>query len=73
MRVLSYLYNLAYFLSYSSTSFIEFITSQVSSLSNRNTNNTRSVILAFSFLTLSLKIYSILKSLIRGVLLFKLI
>ena len=45
----------------------------MSSLSNRNTNNTRSVILAFSSLASSLKIYSILKPLIRGVLLFKLI
>ena len=41
----------------------------MSSLSNRNTNNTKSVILVSSFLASSLKIYFILKSLIRGVLL----
>ena len=45
----------------------------MSSLSNHNTNNTRSVTLAPSSLALSLKIYFILKSLIRGVLLSKLI
>ena len=39
----------------------------MSSLSNYNTNNTRSVTLIPFFLALSLKIYSILKSLIRGI------
>ena len=45
----------------------------MSSLSNYNTNNTRFVTLALSSLASFLKIYSILKSLIRGVLLPKLI
>ena len=45
----------------------------MSSPSNHNTNNTRSVTLAPFFLVLSLKICFILKSLIRGMLLFKLI
>ena len=45
----------------------------VSFLSNRNTNNIRSVTLTPSFLALSLKIYSILKSLIKGILLSELI
>ena len=45
----------------------------MSSCSNYNTNNTRFITLALSSLTLSLKIYSILKSLVRGMLLFKLI
>ena len=43
--VLSCLYDLAYLSSYGFTSFIEFTTSWMSSLSNRNTNNTRSVTL----------------------------
>ena len=54
--VLSYLYNLAYPLSYGFTSFIEFITFWIFSLSNRNANNTKSVILAPSFLALFLKV-----------------
>ena len=41
----------------------------MSSLSNCNTDNIRSITLASSFLALSLKIYSILKFLIKGVLL----
>ena len=45
----------------------------MSSLSNRNTNNIKSVTPAPSFLTLFLKICSILKSLIKGVLLSELI
>ena len=45
----------------------------MSSFSNRNTNNTKSVTLAPFSLVLFLKICSILKSLIRGVLLSKLI
>ena len=44
----------------------------MSSLSNCNTNNTRSVTLAPSSLALSLKVQSTLNSVIRGVLLFKL-
>ena len=45
----------------------------MSSLSNYNTDNTKSVILAFFFLVSSLKVQSILKFAIRGVLLSKLI
>ena len=45
----------------------------MSSLSNYNTNNTKSITLAPSSLTLSLKVQSILKFVIRGVLLSKLI
>ena len=45
----------------------------MSSLSNRNVNNTRSVILASSSSASSLKVQFILKSAIRGILLFKLI
>ena len=70
---LSCLYDLAYPLSYSSTGSIKSTTSWMSSLSNYNTNNTKSITLAPSSLALSLKIYSILKSLIRGMLLPKLI
>ena len=44
----------------------------MSLLSNRNSNNTRSVTLVPSFLTLFLKVQFILKSIIRGVLLPKL-
>ena len=43
MHVLSYLYNSAYPSSHSSTGSMESITSQMSPLSNRNTDNTRSV------------------------------
>ena len=43
--ILNYLRNSAYPSSYGSTGFIESITSRISSLSNRNTNNTRSVTL----------------------------
>ena len=45
----------------------------MSSLNNYNISNTKSVTLASPFLALFLKIYFILKSLIRGVLLLKLI
>ena len=45
----------------------------MSSFSNHNTNNTRSVILTPSFLVLSLKVQSILKFVIKSVLLLKLI
>ena len=72
MRVLSCLYDLAYPLSYGFTSSIEFITSWISSLSNRNANNIRSVILAPSSLALSLKVQSTLNSTIKGVLLSEL-
>ena len=68
MYILNCLYNSAYPSSYSSTSFIEFTTSQMSSLSNRNIDNTRSVTLALFSLVSFLNFYFILKSLIRGVL-----
>ena len=71
--VLNYLYNSAYPLSYSSTGFIKPITSRVSSLSSRNINNIKSVTLAPSSLASSLKIYSILESLIRDIIFPKLI
>ena len=73
MYVLSYLYDLAYPLFHGFTGSIEFTAFWMSSLSNRNINNTRSGTLTPSFLALSLKIHSILKFLIRGVLLSKLI
>ena len=72
MRVLSCLYNLAYPSSYSFTGFIEFTIFWMSSLSNRNADNTRSVTLAPSSSALSLKVQSTLNSVIRGVLLFEL-
>ena len=45
----------------------------MSSLSNYNANNTKSITLTPFFLALSLKVQSVLKSAIRGVLLPKLI
>ena len=62
----------AYPSSHGSTGSIESTTSQISSLSNRNANNTRSVTLAPSSLASFLKVQSTLNSVIRGVLLFKL-
>ena len=55
------------------TSFIESTTSRISSFSNYNTDNTKSVTLAPSLLVLSLKVQFILKSKIRGILLSELI
>ena len=59
-------------MSYNSTSFIKSTTFWMSSLSNYNTNNTKSVILVPSSSALSLKVQSTLKSAIRGILLSKL-
>ena len=63
---------LSYPSSYSSTSSIESTTFWISSLSNHNTNNIKSVTLTPSSLVLFLKVQSILKSIIRGILLSEL-
>ena len=73
MRVLSCLYNLAYPLSHSFTNSIKSTTFWMSSFSNCNANNIRSITLIFSSSASSLKVQSTLKSVIRGVLLSKLI